>query len=157
MAKTLTEIPSLPRQTGTLNAFTFDLVHKVILAQGKKKGPGYVFQDGIQKFFAPGELNCVAPSFAVRDTESQIFRCYLHSGFEDDPEASESFQESISIAVHTNLFLFLLGHIPEKFHDQMSKEIDIQGDYFSAEKRHEIMEEVKEEIREFRQEKDGAK
>ncbi len=38
MAKTLTEIPSLPRQTGTLNAFTFDLVHKVILAQGKKKG-----------------------------------------------------------------------------------------------------------------------
>ena len=37
MAKELTEIPSLPRQTGTLNAFTFDLVHKVILAQGKKR------------------------------------------------------------------------------------------------------------------------
>ncbi len=150
------EIPSLPRQSGALNGFTFDLVHKMILEQGEKDGPGCTFCDGTQKFFAPLELNCEGPGFVVEDMGSRIFRCYIHSDFENDPEASETFKDTISIALTANTFLFMTDQISERFHEAMSEEIVIQCDYFSTEEKHEIMDAVGERIQEFRQ-ADGRK
>ncbi len=152
----LPKIPPLPRQSGVLNSFTFDLVHKMILEQGEKDDHGCVFQDGTQKFFAPLKLDREGPGLVVENMESRIFRCYIHSDFENDPEVAECFQDTISITLVGNLFFYLTGQIPGMFHGQMDKEIEIQFGYLSTEEKREVMDTVGEQIQEFRQ-ADGRK
>ena len=146
------EIPSLSLHTGTLNAFTFALVRRMVLKQGKRADASYAFhEDGTREFFAPLKLCWDTPCLMVKDMKSRIWRIYIHPDFENNPASSEQYKDNISIALHSNLFYYLIGQIPGRFHDQMDKEIEIQLGYLSTEEKHEIMDAVGEKIQEFRQ------
>ncbi|MDA2934959.1 hypothetical protein MYX82_11550 [Acidobacteria bacterium AH-259-D05] len=150
------KIPPLPLQTGVLNAFTFDLAYGMIVEQGQRDGPAYVFCDEKRKFMAPAELGSKDPGFVVQDEESLIYRYYVHPNFENDPEAAEGIKDPIATLLQQNTFLYLAGYIPERFPDQMDQEIGIQCGYLSTERKHEVFEGIKQQIDAERKAEGGA-
>lgn len=50
-------------------------------------------------------------------------------------------------AARQNIFMFLKGHVPYKFHDEMSDEIDAQADLLPEDKKKDVMSRALGELR----------
>jgi len=135
------EIPlqGLPARSGIIDRELYDNIHRRITEKGKREGP--VFSLGTDEaLWAASEGDEIG--LLVFNKKSKICKFFCPpDGFDLD---------ALAEAAHQNIFMFLKGHVPYEFHDEMSDEIDAQADLFPDDKKKDVMSRALGELRTVR-------
>ena len=119
----------LPAQSGIIDRELYDSIHKEVTEKGKREGA--IFSLGTDEaLWAVSTTDDEMGLIALNKT-SQICKFFFPpEGFDLDVLAE---------ANRSNIFMFLKGHVPYEFHDEMSDEIDDQADLLPDDKKKEVM------------------
>ena len=127
----------LPAQSGIIDRELYDSIHKEVTEKGKREGS--IFSLGTDAIMwaistANDEMGLIA-----LDEKSKICKFFFPpEGFDLDVLAE---------AARSNIFMFLKGHVPYEFHDEMSDEIDAQADLLPDDKKKDVMSRALGELR----------
>jgi len=127
----------LPAQSGVIDRELYDNIHREVTEKGKREGSIFSLEtDAIVWAVSTtdDEMGLIA-----LDGKSKICKFFFPpEGFDLDVLAE---------AARSNIFMFLKGHVPYKFHDEMSDEIDAQADLLPDDKKKEVMSRALGELR----------
>ncbi len=119
----------LPARSGIMDRELYDNIHRRIKEKGKREGP--VFSLETDKILlavstADDEMGLIA-----LDKTSKICKFFF------PPEGYDL--DTLAEAARSNIFMFLKGHVPYEFHDEMSDEIDAQGALLPDDKKKDVI------------------
>ncbi len=131
-----TPLQGLPVRSGIIDRELYDNIHRRITGKGKREGA--VFSLGTDDaLWAASEGDEMG--LLVFNKKSKICKFFFPlEGFDLD---------ALAEAARQNIFMFLKGHIPYEFHDEMSDEIDNQADLLPDDKKKDVMSRALGELR----------
>ncbi len=132
------EIPlqGLPARSGIIDRELYNNIHRRIKEQGKREGLVFSLRTD-EALWAASEGDEMG--LLVFNRKSKICKFFFPlEGFDLD---------ALAEAAHQNIFMFLKGHVPYEFHDEMSDEIDAQADLWPDDKKKDVMSRALGELR----------
>ena len=130
------QLQGLPARSGVIGRELYDNIHRRITGKGKREGA--VFSLGTDDaLWAASEGDEMG--LLVFNKKSKICKFFFPlEGFDLD---------ALAEAARQNIFMFLKGHVPYEFHDEMSDEIDNQADLLPDDKKKDVMSRALGELR----------
>jgi len=135
----VTQLPfqGLPARSGIIDWELYDNIHRRITGKGKRGGAIF-------------SLKTDAIIWAVSTTDDEMGLISLGKKskickFFFPPEGFDL--DTLAEASRSNIFMFLKGHVPYEFHDEMSDEIDAQADLLPDDKKKDVMSRALGELR----------
>ncbi len=124
------------QQSGVIERELYNNIHRRITEKGKREGP--VFSLGTDEaLWAASEGDEIG--LLVFNKKSKICKFFFPpEGFDLDTLAELN---------RSNIFMFLKGHVPYEFHDEMSDEIDAQADLLPDDKKKDVVSRALGELR----------
>ncbi len=132
------ELPfqGLPARSGVIDRELYDNIHRRITEKGKREGPVFSLKtdEALWAVSTGDEMGLIA-----LDKKKKICKFFF------PPEGYDL--DTLAEAARSNIFMFLKGHVPYEFHDEMSDEIDAQADLLPDDKKKDVMSRALGELR----------
>jgi hypothetical protein len=127
----------LPAQSGIIDRELYDSIHKEVTEKGKREGSIFSLETD-ETLWAASTTDDEMGLIALGE-KSKICKFFFPpEGFDLDVLAE---------ATRSNIFMFLKGHVPYEFHDEVSDEIDAQADLLPDDKKKDVMSHALGELR----------
>jgi len=133
------ELPlqGLPARSGVIDRELYDNIHRRITEKGKREGS--IFSLRTDETLWAASTTADEMGLIALDKKSKTCRFFF------PPEGYDL--DTLAEAAHQNIFMFLKGHVPYEFHDEMSDEIDAQADLLPDDKKKDVMSRALGELR----------
>ncbi len=129
-------LQGLPTQSGIIDRELYDNIHREVTEGGKREGAIFSLgtDEALWAVSTADEMGLL-----LLDKKSKICKFFFPpEGFDLDTLAELN---------RSNIFMFLKGHVPYEFHDEMSDEIDAQADLLPDDKKKDVMSRALGELR----------
>ncbi len=134
----VTQLPfqGLPARSGIIDRELYNNIHRRITEKGKREGPVFSLKtdEALWAVSTGDEMGLIA-----LDKKKKICKFFF------PPEGYDL--DTLAEAARSNIFMFLKGHVPYEFHDEMSDEIDNQADLLPDDKKKDVMSRALGELR----------
>ena len=132
-----TPLQGLPARSGIIDRELYDNIHKEVTEGGKREGA--IFSLGTDATLWAVSTTDDEMGLIALDQKSKICKFFF------PPEGYDL--DTLAEATRSNIFMFLKGHVPYEYHDQMSDEIDAQADLLPDDKKKDVMSRALGELR----------
>lgn len=135
----VTQLPfqGLPARSGIIDRELYNSIHKEVTEKGKREGA--ICSLGTDEMLWAASTTADEMGLISLDKKSKICKFFF------PPEGYDL--DTLAEVARSNIFMFLKGHVPYEFHDEMSDEIDDQGALLPDDKKKDVMSRALGELR----------